>query len=300
MKKIKDWNKKQKITGVVVLSVLVLGAGGTALAVHNNNVAQAQEVANQKAQDKKVADAKTTALKAEKEREASAEIVLSEALAKAVKEPSTDNIKAVQTAMKNVKSETVVKQATTSLKAVQTRLELINRAKKAVADYQADAMNDTKKAEAQQALSKLTNASDKATLTVLQSKVTESTKQADNAKAVATANAKAQAEQAQAKANEQAKASAKQASGSTSNNSTSNGWINSNGSNSSGYSNSGNYAKSGASQSGSSSNTGSSSTKNNNSSTFVGGETNTKKDSQALNQGERDASNQTQAPSWWN
>ncbi|MFZ2380744.1 hypothetical protein [Leuconostoc falkenbergense] len=295
MKKIKDWNKKQKITGVVVLSVLVLGAGGTALAVHNNNVAQAQEVANQKAQDKKVADAKTKALKAEKEREASAEIVLSEALAKAVKEPSTDNIKAVQTAMKNVKSETVVKQATTSLKAVQTRLELINRAKKAVADYQADAMNDTKKAEAQQALSKLTNASDKATLTVLQSKVTESTKQADNAKAVATANAKAQA-----KANEQAKASAKQASGSTSNNSTSNGWINSNGSNSSGYSNSGNYAKSGASQSGSSSNTGSFSTKNNNSSTFVGGETNTKKDSQALNQGERDASNQTQAPSWWN
>ena len=295
MKKIKDWNKKQKITGVVVLSVLDLGAGGTALVVHNNNVAQAQEVANQKAQDKKVADAKTKALKAEKEREASAEIVLSEALAKAVKEPSTDNIKAVQTAMKNVKSETVVKQATTSLKAVQTRLELINRAKKAVADYQADAMNDTKKAEAQQALSKLTNASDKATLTVLQSKVTESTKQADNAKAVATANAKAQA-----KANEQAKASAKQASGSTSNNSTSNGWINSNGSNSSGYSNSGNYAKSGASQSGSSSNTGSSSTKNNNSSTFVGGETNTKKDSQALNQGERDASNQTQAPSWWN
>lgn len=288
MKKIKDWNKKQKITGVVVLSVLVLGAGGTALAVHNNNVAQAQEVANQKAQDKKVADAKTKVLKAEKEREASAEIVLSENLAKAVKEPSTDNIKSVQTAMKNVKSETVVKQATTSLKAVQTRLELINRAKKAVADYQADAMNDTKKAEAQQALSKLTNASDKATLTVLQSKVTESTKQADNAKAVATANAKAQAEQAQAKA------SAKQASGPTSNNSTSNGWTNSNGSNS------GNYAKSGASQSGSSPNTGSSSTKNNNSSTFVGGETNTKKDSQALNQGERDASNQTQAPSWWN
>lgn len=179
MKKYKFWNNK-KITGVVVLSVLVLGGVGFGLSVHSNNVNQNQEVANQKAHDKKVADAKTKDLKAEKEKEASVEIVLSEALAQAVKEPSADSIKSVQTAMKNVKNEMVVKQATTSLKAVQNRLDLISQAKKAVTDYQADVMNDTKKVTAQQALSKLTSPSDKAILTTLQNQVTESTKQADN------------------------------------------------------------------------------------------------------------------------
>ncbi|MQW24015.1 MULTISPECIES: hypothetical protein [unclassified Lactococcus] len=119
---------------------------------------------------------------------------MKEALAKAMKEPNADNIKAVQTALKNVKNETVVKASTNSLKIVQNRLDLINQAKKAVADYQADAMNDTKKATAQQALSKLTSADDKATLIELQNQVAESTKQANNAKAVATASAKAEAE----------------------------------------------------------------------------------------------------------
>lgn len=263
MKKIRNGNKKQKITGLVILSVLVLGTDGTVLAVHNNNVAKAQayerySAFKQMERNAAKIDAKREAKrKAEKEKQASAEIVLNDALVK----------------------------AETSLKAVKTRYTLISEAKKAVSEYQKDAINDSKKITAQNAVAKLKDNKDKSVVTTLTNQVSESTKQADTAKAVASANdAKARAEQDQASA-----------SGSQSSNSSSQAWTQSNGS----TSNANSSSNTGGGSSGSSNqSSGGSSSGGTKSSSDNGAYGNSKEAQDKLNQAEQEASNQ-KAPSGW-
>lgn len=291
MKKIRNGNKKQKITGLVILSVLVLGTDGTVLAVHNNNVAKAQayerySAFKQMERNAAKIDAKREAKrKAEKEKQASAEIVLNDALVKAENEPTEENIKATEVAIKPVKSTEVVKKAETSLKAVKTRYTLISEAKKAVSEYQKDAMNDSKKITAQNAVAKLKDNKDKSVVTTLTNQVSESTKQADTAKAVASANdAKARAEQDQASA-----------SGSQSSNSSSQAWTQSNGS----TSNANSSSNTGGGSSGSSNqSSGGSSSGGTKSSSDNGAYGNSKEAQDKLNQAEQEASNQ-KAPSGW-
>lgn len=282
MKKIRNGNKKQKITGLVILSVLVLGTDGTVLAVHNNNVAKAQayerySAFKQMERNAAKIDAKREAKrKAEKEKQASAEIVLNDALVKAENEPTEENIKATEVAIKPVKSTEVVKKAETSLKAVKTRYTLISEAKKAVSEYQKDAMNDSKKITAQNAVAKLKDNKDKSVVTTLTNQVSESTKQADTAKA--------RAEQDQASA-----------SGSQSSNSSSQAWTQSNGS----TSNANSSSNTGGGSSGSSNqSSGGSSSGGTKSSSYNGAYGNSKEAQDKLNQAEQEASNQ-EAPSGW-
>lgn len=282
MKKIRNGSKKQKITGLVILSVLVLGTDGTVLAVHNNNVAKAQayerySAFKQMERNAAKIDAKREAKrKAEKEKQASAEIVLNDALVKAENEPTEENIKATEVAIKPVKSTEVVKKAETSLKAVKTRYTLISEAKKAVSEYQKDAMNDSKKITAQNAVAKLKDNKDKSVVTTLTNQVSESTKQADTAKA--------RAEQDQASA-----------SGSQSSNSSSQAWTQSNGS----TSNANSSSNTGGGSSGSSNqSSGGSSSGGTKSSSYNGAYGNSKEAQDKLNQAEQEASNQ-KAPSGW-
>ncbi|TXK46786.1 hypothetical protein [Lactococcus sp. dk322] len=163
MKKEKFWNRKK--TGISVLSFLVLGGIGLFFAVHNNS--DVRETSSKKIYDKKKSDRKYKTLK---EKEAKSEFILTESVMSATREPTSENIKKVQAAITNVKNENKVKAANKELKAIQNRLNLINRAKKAISAYQADTLNDTKKEKAQQALKKLTD-DDKVIRTSLQEKI---------------------------------------------------------------------------------------------------------------------------------
>ncbi|AYG02051.1 hypothetical protein [Lactococcus allomyrinae] len=181
------WTKNQKITGVVVLSVLILGGITVGVVSHQNQV-HAQQVAQEKA-SKLSHERKVKALEKKKAQEAEAEEKVKSFLDQANQNPSDATIKAVNTAIAQLSSETKQEQYLTDLKPITARLSLLNKARAAVKDYQAHATDSAKQKLAQEAINALKDKNDADVKAELQKQYDASRKQAEDA-------AKAKTEQA--------------------------------------------------------------------------------------------------------
>ena len=195
-----SWTKKQKVTGVVVLSVLILG-GITAGVVNHQNQVYAQQVAQEKAA-KLSHERKVKALEKKKAQEAEAEEKVKTLLEKANQNPSEATIKAVNMAIAQLTSETKQEKYLTDLKPMTARLALLNKAHAAVKDYQAHATDPTKQKLAQEAINALKDKNDATVKAELQKQYDASRKQAEDA----AKTAKAKSTQADNTANAPAEA----------------------------------------------------------------------------------------------
>ena len=180
----KSWTKNQKITGIVLLSVLVLGGAGTGVAVHNNNVHNQRIAASKAAETKKINAEKAAKAKAEqlaKDKEAAAEKGVASLLSTANQNPSDASVKAVNDAIAKLTDEATKTKDLTTLKAIEARLTLIKKAQAAVKDYQAHATNASKQKAAQTAINALTNKNDADVKAALQKLYDAANKQAQAA-----------------------------------------------------------------------------------------------------------------------
>ena len=177
------WTKKQKITGVVILSVLILG-GITAGVVNHQNQVHAQQVAQEKAA-KLSHERKVKALEKKKAQEAEEKVKT--LLEKANQNPSEATIKAVNMAIAQLTSEIKQEKYLADLKPMTARLALLNKARAAVKDYQAHATDPTKQKLAQDAINALKDKNDADVKTELQKQYDASRKQVEDAAKTAKA-----------------------------------------------------------------------------------------------------------------
>lgn len=169
------FTKKQWIIGASV-AVVLAGGGITASAVHNHNVEADKAKQVQQEKEKKQAIENTKKVNEELLAQAKS------ALLTAQKNPSQKNLELAQKAISHVKDTKTTKQLTKELQGIKDRLKLESEAKKAVAEYQKDAMNADKLKKAQAAVSKLTSGYSKALKEKLNKAITTSKAQADKVK----------------------------------------------------------------------------------------------------------------------
>lgn len=166
-------NKKQTIVGVS-LAILLLGGAAGATYSHNVKAEKAKQVQQEKEKKQAIENAK----QADKELLIKAKA----SLAEAQKNPSANNLELAKKAISQVKDDKVAQQLTKELDGIKNRVKLETEAKKAVADYQKDAINADKLKKAQTAVSKLTSDYSKTLKAKLTKDIAASKAQADKAK----------------------------------------------------------------------------------------------------------------------
>lgn len=190
-------SKKQVVVGGVV--AVLLAGGVTAGAVHNNNVQAEKAKQVQQEKDKKQEIENTKKVNAELLKEAKSTLLTAQ------KSPNANNLELAKKAISHVKDDKIIKQLTKELEGIKNRVKLETEAKKAVAEYQKDAMNADKLKKAQTAVSKLTSDYSKTLKAKLNKDISASKAQADKAKKAEEAKKSAQTAKAVDNSNQTAK-----------------------------------------------------------------------------------------------
>lgn len=172
-----NWTKKQQIIGGAVAIVLI---GGVTTGIVNHTNHQAKERKIEALKNKKIKLCKARSEKA-KQLEKSNEADSKKLLDIAEKTPTDKSIKLAEDSIFKVKNAEVKKAFDNQVVGIKNRVKLENEAKRAVSNYQKDAMNQDKYKTAQQSVNKLTSSYSKGLKDSLNKQLATSKKQADDA-----------------------------------------------------------------------------------------------------------------------